>query len=363
MTRAVLGLLGILLAAMFALTTVLPTPEADAQQGPVRIGVPGFGVFTIQGGRRARGTRKGGGQPQQPASGTNQDGDVEQIQAALAAFEFNPGAINGKMGQQTRNAISRYQKSLGERATGRLTEDQKDSLLNSYCVGSAPERNPTLESLFLVRRSEGGSSHVAPNPGQSASLRATCVRTFSSETSEETRKLLPDQFCVSRAYAMDNAARNIELRLEAQKQATREAIRAECNQRAEDSRARIALLNSLLPDELAKRLATENTVPEDGADLAVAQANICLGIGYADDRPDVALAAALDLIGLGETGTGELIAAHFALGAGVKRDVGRAVLWLDLAATEVQGGVSPAVDSDAACRWRVLRQMAEELRK
>ncbi len=51
MIRAVLGLFGILLAVMFALTAVLPTPQADAQQG-VRIGVPGFGVFTIHGGGR-----------------------------------------------------------------------------------------------------------------------------------------------------------------------------------------------------------------------------------------------------------------------------------------------------------------------
>ena len=162
---------------------------------------------------------------------------------------------------------------------------------------------------------------------------------------------------------MDTAAKNIELRLEAQKQTTREFIRAECNQRAEAGRARAPQLELLLPAELAKRLTSENTVPEDGAELAAAQAQICLGVGYADDKPDVALAAALDLISLGETGFGELIAAHFALGGGVKRDVGRAAQWLELAATEVKGGVSPAVDSDAACRWRVLRQMAGELKK
>ena len=127
----------------------------------------------------------------------------------------------------------------------------------------------------------------------------------------------------------------------------------------------LALRNwhSLLPAELAKQLTSENTVPEDGIELAVAHAQICLGVGYADDRPDVALAAALDLISLGETGFGELIAAHFALGAGVKRNVERAILWLELAATEVKGGVSPAADFEAACRWRVLRQMADELRK
>ena len=363
MIRAVLGLFGILLAVIFALTAVLPTPQADAQQG-VRIGVPGFGVFTIHGGgRRGRGTRQGGGRPQQAADGTNLEGDTARVQAALAAFEFNPGPINGKMGQQTRNAISRYQKSQGERATGRLTEEQQDTLLNNYCVGSAPVRNPTLESLFLVRRSDSKTSSVAPDSGQGASLSAVCVRTFSSEASEETPKLLPDQFCVSRAYAMDTAAKNIELRLEAQKQTTRETIRAECNQRAEAGRARAPQLASLPPAELAKQLSSENKVPEDGIELAVAQAQICLGIGYADDRPDVALAAVLDLISLGETGFGELIAAHFALGAGVKRDVGRAAQWLELASTEVKGGVSPAADFDAACRWRVLRQMADEIRK
>ena len=140
MTKAVLGLFGILLVVMFALTAALPTPEAGAQQR-VRVGVPGFGVFTIhRGGRRAPGTRRGGGQPQQAADGTNLEGDTAQVQAALAAFEFNPGPINGKMGQQTRNAISRYQKSQGERATGRLTEEQQrvpaEQLLRRFGPGA-----------------------------------------------------------------------------------------------------------------------------------------------------------------------------------------------------------------------------------
>ena len=103
------------------------------------------------------------------------------MQTALAAFELNPGPINGKLGQQTRNAISRYQKSQGERATGRLTEEQQELLLNSYCVGSAPARSPTLESLFLWRRSDNNTSSVAPDSSRGASLSAVCLRTFPSE--------------------------------------------------------------------------------------------------------------------------------------------------------------------------------------
>lgn len=49
---------------------------------------------------------------------------VRQLQAALKARGFDPGAVDGKMGSRTRRAIEEWQASVGAPATGKMTVDQ-----------------------------------------------------------------------------------------------------------------------------------------------------------------------------------------------------------------------------------------------
>lgn len=49
-------------------------------------------------------------------------GKRREIQLALSGKGFDPGAVDGAFGQKTRNALSRYQKSIGVTATGYVSD-------------------------------------------------------------------------------------------------------------------------------------------------------------------------------------------------------------------------------------------------
>jgi peptidoglycan hydrolase-like protein with peptidoglycan-binding domain len=73
---------------------------------------------------------------------------MEQIRMAqkhLKEAGFDPGPIDGQLGQKTAQAIREYQKSNGLPATGRLDEPTKD--------------------LLLTQRTEPSPSRMEPSPG------------------------------------------------------------------------------------------------------------------------------------------------------------------------------------------------------
>jgi len=57
--------------------------------------------------------------------------NIKQIQAALANAGFNPGAIDGRMGRQTRDAIRAFQRANGLTADGKVGK-QTWKLLRDY---------------------------------------------------------------------------------------------------------------------------------------------------------------------------------------------------------------------------------------
>jgi hypothetical protein len=59
------------------------------------------------------------------------------LQEALANLGYYKGKINGKLTPETRRALARYQRDKGYPATGRLTEEQAEYLLDTD--GGIPE--------------------------------------------------------------------------------------------------------------------------------------------------------------------------------------------------------------------------------
>jgi peptidoglycan hydrolase-like protein with peptidoglycan-binding domain len=53
---------------------------------------------------------------------------VRQVQERLHAAGFKPGAIDGAMGAQTREALRQFQTTKGLRATGGLDEQTLEAL-------------------------------------------------------------------------------------------------------------------------------------------------------------------------------------------------------------------------------------------
>src|SRR5699024_8899161 len=126
----------------------------------------------------------------------------------------------------------------------------------------------------------------------------------------DARIALGEQFCLARAYVM---AAGEELSASV-RGVTLDEMQSQCAAFAPTMRDHVAGLVSQAPTETTNDLqAFVVTSGMNPAQLS-ANARICLSIGYRTDRPDVALASALVLVGLGEAAFGEILGHHLAHG-------------------------------------------------
>jgi peptidoglycan hydrolase-like protein with peptidoglycan-binding domain len=69
----------------------------------------------------------------QPVSSTpDLSKDVKQIQTLLALLKFNPGPIDGILGQKTTKAIRAFQSDIGVPVTGKIDGNLKSQLDKAY---------------------------------------------------------------------------------------------------------------------------------------------------------------------------------------------------------------------------------------
>lgn len=380
-----------LLASTVALSFILATPAHSGGNGfatgAIIGGITGFAVGTIiaNGGHRSR--------VRAPRSASTAARDnVMAIQRALDAFGFDPGPVNGKIGAQTRAAIVRFQTKIGEPATGTLTDDQQTALLTAYAKrnqdNTAPARVSKIDSLFAALGANpaatpgtpvapaagpalpnfGSGIAVSADAGEKPNMRSICrddqmtatLRESAVDTFKSVR-LVPDQFCIARSNVLEDAAEAYKAMSKQPNGVKPDIVRAECLRFAEAKRADVAKLETDVPANFARQLV-KSGAKQPERDSAIAGSRICLGFGYADDKPDIVLASALVMVGFGETGYAELIGANLALGLGVTKDVARAATWLEFTAAEIDSGVAPLVKSDGLARAKVLRQVVKELR-
>ena len=91
-------------------------------------------------------------------------------------------------------------------------------------------------------------------------------------------------------------------------------------------------------------------------------ARICLGIGYRTDNAEVALAAALVLVGLGEEAYGELRRAPPDERLRRRRSAPTAALeWLEASGQALEAGASPLVANGSEAHAALLQQAVAEL--
>lgn len=107
------------------------------------------------------------------------DDDTRKLQLALIWAGYSDRVADGVMGEATRNAVRAFQRAVGERATGELTEDQKIELLRrgmdaraeagwtSYINQDLGYRvgYPAI-LLTRARATEGGSRVLASDDGE-----------------------------------------------------------------------------------------------------------------------------------------------------------------------------------------------------
>ncbi|MEO1711160.1 MAG: peptidoglycan-binding protein [Pseudomonadota bacterium] len=107
-----------------------------------------------------------------PAAGGSFQRTAE-IQSALNANGFDAGAVDGRSGPGTRRAIRAFQRSIGERQTGRLSEDQF-ARLTQPAAGPGPGAPPP--STVAVRPDLGQPGVAQPGTAQPGSVSGGDVR-------------------------------------------------------------------------------------------------------------------------------------------------------------------------------------------
>jgi hypothetical protein len=116
-------------------------------------------------------------------------------------------------------------------------------------------------------------------------------------------------------------------------------------------------------DPAEVRAGLQDFVVSTGAPAAQmsGSARICLGIGYRTDDPEVALAAAMVLVGLGEEAYGEMLGHHLMNGFATPKRPDRGVEWLGAASQALEAGASPLVANGSQAHAALLHQAVAEL--
>jgi peptidoglycan hydrolase-like protein with peptidoglycan-binding domain len=63
--------------------------------------------------------------------------DRRQIQTALRRLGYDPGAVDGVFGPQTRAAIRRFQQAIGAEPTGVITADEASRLVSAQAPAAS----------------------------------------------------------------------------------------------------------------------------------------------------------------------------------------------------------------------------------
>jgi hypothetical protein len=162
---------------------------------------------------------------------------------------------------------------------------------------------------------------------------------------------LKEQFCLARAFTMAKG----EARLDTVQGMTVEDVRNECAALATTLAPAISGLSGGIapPATLAEVKAASGQMTNEAMST---YGEVCLGLGFGDDRPDVSLAAALFMTAAGHPSYAELVGHHLRGGHGVAGDEAAARAWYDMALSASDAGATPEIlPGQFVERYAVLR--------
>lgn len=213
-----------------------------------------------------------------------------------------------------------------------------------------PQAATTVMASAATDQPLGGIQLFAapePTPVSAPSLTSHCSKvslltssnggyvTVASMTDPELA--LGEQFCLARSYAI-NAGEGMIAKLNGVTQAQ---IDNQCDAFGPAVKPFLAKLSSTpsqqMVAEVQKFVLQSNMSLEQLANTA----GICLFSGYRRDNMDVALGAALVMVGVGQRPYGELVGHHLAQGYGTQTSHELAREWYNVAVSALENGAEP----------------------
>ncbi len=168
---------------------------------------------------------------------------------------------------------------------------------------------------------------------------------------------LDEQFCLARTYVIEEGARLAAM----VPGVTTAEMEAQCLAFAPGMRDHAARLVSQEPPQVTDALQAFVVGTGVPPSQLAANARICLGIGYRTDNAELALAAGMLLVGLGEEAYAELLGHHLMGGFGMPKRTDRGLDWLTVGVAALQDGATPVVAPGAPERVLLLRQAVAQM--
>ena len=190
---------------------------------------------------------------------------------------------------------------------------------------------PSLPSFMDTNGGKGSLSAACNSVALAAGTAGGYV---TAETMTDANVALAEQFCLTRASAIatgDGLASKVA-------GFSADQIAQQCAGFGPVMKDHVAALSMRPADEvLAGVEAFVLNSGQSPAQLA-GTAKVCLGVGYKTDQMDVAIASALMLTAMGETGYAELLGHHLAQGYGATQRPDLAMTWYEMAIGTLDGG-------------------------
>lgn len=160
-----------------------------------------------------------------------------------------------------------------------------------------------------------------------------------------------EQFCLTRTYAI---ARGEEM-MKQVAGLSAEQVDGQCDAFGPALAPYVAALETGSPSEVAPQVQKFALSANMSIEQLQSTGAICLYSGYRRDKLDVALGAALLLIGAGQTPYAETVGHHMTQGFGTAEDPAKARGWYDMALTALDNGAQPVFAPGQSDRIEVLK--------
>ncbi|WP_375175490.1 peptidoglycan-binding domain-containing protein [Pseudooceanicola sp.] len=162
---------------------------------------------------------------------------------------------------------------------------------------------------------------------------------------------LSEQFCLTRTYAI---ARGEEMMKQVSGMSEAQ-VDQQCDAFGTALAPYVASLETGSPAEVAPQVQKFALSANMSIEQLQSTGAICLYSGYRRDKQDVALGAALLLVGAGQTPYAETVGHHMTQGFGTAADPSKAKGWYDMALTALDNGAAPVFAPGQSDRADVLK--------
>ncbi|MEP5760959.1 MAG: peptidoglycan-binding domain-containing protein [Litoreibacter sp.] len=357
-----------------------------------------------------------------PRPGIPSTSEGAQLQTALNYFGYNAGRVDGQVGSGTRNAVRRYQASMGYVSDGYIDGPEQGTLLGAYnwatnggaaiaggvggaallreyqqrvatntlyqaqstqpAVATFQQQQPATQTIVLAPQTvvptalpviEAAApeavepSNALPNflgQTQAASLASHCNQislvTSTNGGFSQADNVSDANFALNEQFCLARTYAIAEgEQLAANVQGfSATQIQAQCQTFGPAMKDHVAALSIKPVDAVLQDVSS--FVLSSGMSPAQLSgtAKICLSVGYRTDDMDVAIGSGLLLTALGEPVYGELMGHHLTQGFGASKRNDLALAWYERGLSAVEGGATAVFAPGQPERTTLIRRAA-----